>query len=118
MLDFIKNFILNNWQLIVAAIIFVLSFILQLKKKKPVVSIFGQIYEACIIAIKKTEIDGVLGSSNKLNYAINFVTEYIKGIYPDLDVNTYFDLIRLIIEDILSTPQKKGVVYGQKKKDG
>ena len=118
MLDTIKNFILDNWQLIVAVIVFVLSFILQLIKKKPVTSLSSQIYAAVIAAVNKTENDGVLGSQSKLAYATTLVVDYLKSIYPDLDFKPYLDLIRLIIEDILSTPQKKGVRDGEKKTNG
>ena len=115
----IINILKNNWELIVSVLLFILSFILQLIKKKPVQDILSDIYHACVSAINETEKSNVIGSYQKQLFAIEIVNKYLQTKYPDIDVKRYIGLIVATIEDILSTPQKKGGnVDGETKKNG
>lgn len=102
----IFEFIKTNWQLILAALVFILSFILQLIKKKPVNDIQYLIFEWSIEAVKIAESSGKDGF-NKLAIAVRYVLSKLKGNFPELNVEAYREGTISIIEDLLSTPQKK-----------
>lgn len=107
----------NNWQPIVAVLVLILSFILQLIKKKPINEIFSTLYELCIQAINDAEdvqyvnYDGQnykVSGEDKLSRAVNYVKSSLMKLYPNINTAVYTETIKLIIEDILTTPQKKG----------
>lgn len=110
-MEVIKNIFINYWLLIVAAIIFILSFILQLFKKKPINSILDDIYKFAILAINETElysmVDPNVKGESKLVMAVEYVLKWLQALYPDLNVNQYAGYVKDIIESILTTPQKK-----------
>lgn len=103
----ILNFMKEHWQLILAVVLFVLSFILQLLKKKPISDIETSIYHYCIQAILCVEQSDLKGVA-KLDSAVMLVSKWLNAQYPNLDTGVYFNLIKKIIEKILETPQKKG----------
>lgn len=110
-MEFIKNLLINNWPLLVSVVIFILSFILQLLKKKPISSILDDIYRLAIIAVKEVEVFSMVDPNCKgqvkLDMAIEYVLKWLNALYPDLNVNSYVGNAKNIIEDILTTPQKK-----------
>lgn len=96
------------WKPIVGLLFTIVGFIIALVKKKPLNDILTDIYYASIQAVNHVENSGVVGAENKLAAAINFVNEELVKKYPTLNVYKYSKLIVKIIEDLLSTPHKKG----------
>lgn len=94
------------WPQILAIILFTCSFILQLIKKKPVNDIGYLLQVWSIDAVKLAETSDLKGYS-KLTVAVQYVLNKLKGNFPELDSEAYRAAIVEIIEDILSTPQKK-----------
>lgn len=107
-MEVVKNILINYWQVILSAILFIISFILQIKRKKPISSILQDIFVFALQAVTNIENEHVLGGANKLSLAVAFVCQKLKDKYPDLTPLQYKDEIVCVIENILSTPQKKG----------
>lgn len=105
--DFIQ-LLINYWKPIVGLLFTIVGFVIALIKKKPLNDILTDIYYASIKAVLYVENSGVVGPENKLASAINFVNDELIKKYPTLDVYKYSKLIIKVIEDLLSTPQKKG----------
>lgn len=102
----IFNFLKNNWQLIVGVLTFIASVIVALIRKKPISSIYADLYDVAIDACIEAEKSASKGFE-KLSVAVSYACEKLRNIYPGLDVNKYMTLIALFIERILTTPQKK-----------
>lgn len=118
-MEVIKYILINYWKLIVSAICMFLSFILLLVKKKPLNDIFSVIVPLIIKGIKYAEEceykDVWHKSEDKLNTAIAYVMVNLcdyYGLERSAESIQRFDryrpLIKMLIEDVLSTPQKKG----------
>lgn len=105
-MEVIKNILINYWPQILAGVIFIASFILQLVGKRPVKDIESYLYKLCTEAVKLAETTDKKGN-DKLSFAIGLVFTQLQQVFPKLDVKKYFNVIQKIIEDILSTPQKK-----------
>ena len=115
----IKYVLIHYWKLILTAFFLLLSFILHLVKKKPLNDIISVLLPMCVSGIKYAEScdysDVFHKSEDKLSTAVGFVVCNLCD-YFGLDRTgknvTRFDylrpLIKKLIEDILSTPQKKG----------
>lgn len=102
------NILKNNWEIIIAVIIFILSFILQLIKKRPVNDVLSWIYETAVEAVNSVEASDIKGASYKKDTAIAIVVKKLEEVFPQIDVKVYLKMISLVIEKLLSTPQKKG----------
>lgn len=105
--DFIQ-LLITYWKPIVGLLFTIAGFIIALIKKKPISDILTDIYYASVKAVNDVEERGLVGSDNKLFAAINIVYAELGKKYPTLNAYAYEKLIVKIIEDILSTPHKKG----------
>lgn len=115
----IFNFFVANRRLIIEAILLIVSFVLLIVKKKPVKVIDSvttfvtshaveviNIVEAMAKGSKYIDYHGVI--TPKIDVAIDLMKEKIKLFIPNAEIGLYDYYIRKVIEDILSTPQKKG----------
>lgn len=103
----IFNFFSNHWELILSAILFVVSLITALFGKKSNQLISTLVYSIAPEAINAAEKTGFKGV-DKLNYCVGFIFQHLKDNVPGIKLNPYYGLIVSIIERILTTPQKKG----------
>lgn len=106
------DFLAQYWQLIIAAILTVISTVVALIRKKPVSSIVQDIYELVEKAIRKVEFTQ-LNSTDKKGAAMEIVIAGLTTKYPSCDVKKYYKFIDIKIEDILALPQKKGVIVDE-----
>lgn len=105
----------NNWELIVSVLLFILSFILQLIKKKPV-KVIDTVKQIILsyapMAIRLAEqMYGLDHGDEKFKYAYQVICDavgQIVGIQPRKVPDMYDAYIKDVIEDVLNTPQKKG----------
>lgn len=102
------KFLVENWRLFVEVIIFLITLIVCLIRKRPVSDIKSAIYSFCELAIKEAEKTDYKGCQ-KLQFAVDLVNSLLRSKWPSLDVKPYFTSIVSTIEGILSTPQKKEV---------
>ena len=105
-MEYIIQILKNNWELITAVIIFILSFILQLIKKKPVYDILSWIYEICHDAVLAVENSDLKGSEYKKDACMAVVIKKLGDTFPNLDTKQYLKMISTVIEKFLETPQK------------
>ena len=104
----VYKFIASHYQILGSAIVFVISLVFLIVKKKPVHSVYESILLSCISAVLYVERLPDLKGSDKLNAAIVYVYDELKRTYPELDITKYKNTIVSCIELILETPQKKG----------
>ena len=108
----IKNILIKYWEPIIGVLCLVLSFILQLIKKKPIKPILEAIYTFAIGAINESEVCGLVNpgfkGADKLNRAVASVKAKLLQFYPSINPDVYDGLIKSVIEDLLTTPKKKG----------
>ena len=102
------NFICLHWESILSILMFVVSVVIFIIKKKPVRSIDSFIQCLVNMNVRIAEKSDLKGAE-KLNYCVNLVCEALKNVYPDLDTSKYIPFIKYCIEDVLDTPQKKEV---------
>lgn len=109
--DFIQ-LLIQYWKPIVGLLFCVAGFVIALIKKKPVSDILSDIYALVIKAVNIVEVDGLsdpnLTGDLKLARATSYVMSWLMDKYPTLNVDRYFKVIEKVIEDILTTPHKKG----------
>ena len=107
----IFNFLKNNWQLIVGVLTFIASVIVAAIRKKPVNDVLSCIYMAAVKAVNSVETIKVNGEpvsgKDKLNGALYMVARALEADFPNIQVSKYYSLIVSVIENILTTPQKK-----------
>lgn len=103
----VYRFICAHWETILSILLTIGSVVVFIIRKKPVNGILYELTKVCLTAVNAAELTGLKGL-DKLNFAVEIVNKYIITIYPDLDINKYRSTIVSIIENILSTPQKKG----------
>lgn len=101
------EFIKNHYELIGSIILVLVSFILALVKKRPVNSLTATLYDLCIKAVNLCESSNVVGSDEKLAFALKLVHTFLDEIYPGIKSSQYDSVIIKTIEEILSTPHKK-----------
>ena len=104
------RFLVDNWYILLEIFLLLLSvvfFILKKPTNKVVSGLFENLYNWCIDGIKQAEIHGDT-SSHKLFLACQYVLQLIRANYPDLKAEKYEFIIQSLIENILSTPTKKG----------
>lgn len=102
------NFILSHWETLLSVVMFILSVVVFIIRKKPVSDVQSVIFKGCLDAIKLAECGDKKGK-DKLDAALLYVCQYLNSYYPSIDTGKYFNYICSVIEDILSTPQKKEV---------
>ena len=102
------NFILSHYEAILSVLTLIISIVILIIRKKPVLSLNQRIYDLSITAVKEAEKKyGGLRGSKKLDFAIDYVVQCLTALYPDLDITRYVAYIEYVIESILSTPHKK-----------
>lgn len=100
----IFDFLKENWQLIAAIITLIISVVIALIRKKPVESIYADLYDVAIDACIEAEKSADKGV-DKLCKAVGYACNKLNTIYPGINANKYMSLIALLIERILTTPQ-------------
>ena len=105
----IFNFIINHYEAILSVLTFIISVIILCLRKKPVSGIESIIYQFVGLAIRSAELNPELKGIDKLNFAVNYINQRLEFLYPDLNVDLYRPFIVSVIEDYLTTPQKKEV---------
>ena len=107
----IKEFLFENWRIILEACLVVTSAIIFCLRKKPVKvvdSIKQDILQLLPGCINAAEMQKDLSGSDKLEFALSLVLGVLKEHgYGDDVVSQYLSFIRSQVEVILSTPQKK-----------
>lgn len=103
----VYKFLLDNWQLILSVVLFLVSVIVSIVRKKPLQDIYSQLYAWCIAAVNVAEKTALKGDSKK-QYALDVVKSFLKDKFPNIKEDYYIHAISVIIEQILATPQKKG----------
>lgn len=103
-MQIIINWLIDHWELVVSVGLFVLSFILQLLKKKPVIDVFHYVYKYLPDAINEAEKTSLKGQE-KLFYALRVLIDLLKANNISLSRHDYGQVL-CDIENILSTPQK------------
>lgn len=103
----IFNFLRENWQVIASVITLIISVVVAIIRKKPVDTIFSAIFKCSLEAVKEAENTGLKGLE-KLRYCVGLVEACLKANYPNINPISYYGYIVDVIEDILTTPQKKG----------
>lgn len=102
------SFVCENWKLIAYCITALVCFISCLVRKKPVKvidSIYQEITDLVIRCIGLFERPGH-GAEKKVS-VLGCVQEWLADKHPEVDFQKYLDFASRIIEDILSTPQRK-----------
>ena len=115
MLHELKEFFIQNWQLIASACLFIVSFIIGLfsKLKKGVTFsdvIRGLIAEQLPQWISLAETKGGTGEQKKvqvLNSALNYASKTLGRQLSEAETSFIVQQASDLIEKILSTPQKK-----------
>ena len=100
---------MENWKLVAFGLCLCIELVLFLIKKKPIKvvdTIYQQIYKLVICCIKVVERPG--NGSQKKTAVLSMVQEWLAEKHPEVDFQIYLDFASKLIEDILSTPQKKG----------
>lgn len=109
-----KQFIFSNWYYIAIVFLAILNTLCLFCKKTKIVqkdTIFEQLLRRLPTMIRSVEEKGLTGSDKKvavMTYAIQWLLEF--GVE---DTKKYNKLIDEAIEDILSTPQKKGTTTNE-----
>lgn len=115
MIDFLRE----NWKLILEAVVLIASVILLIVKKKPVKVLEGVINllnRYVVSAINEAEATGLKGSDKKKychDILIGFAAASL-GFDQERTNRLYGEYVDVLIENILSTPQKKGDNDGTK----
>lgn len=110
------NFLLMYWRILVLVALIVINIIISLVRKPKVLNtIIDTINQYVPTAINEAE--RAIGEGNgasKLNYAINNVLNYLEFRFniSGYALERYKKYIAIEIENVLSTPQKKGEKNG------
>ena len=106
MIDFVQSY----YQFIAlgfSVLIFVLDVvILGIKNRQPLMTIYSKIREwlpGVLIAAEETSMKG----EEKLSFAVDLIKGYLVKAFPKVDPDKYTRVIKELIEETLSTPQKK-----------
>lgn len=103
----IFDWLLNHYNIVVSIVSMIVAIVVFIVKKKPITSIYADLYEVSLDACIEAEKTAYKGSE-KLNWAITYACSKLKAIYPEIRPDKYMTLIGFIIERILCTPHKKG----------
>lgn len=108
-----KEFFLQNYKYIIVGLCWLLNFIILLLKKNKLVvkdTIFENLLLMLPTLIKQAEESGGTGSDKKalvLSYALNWLVSFTSKTFEEIK-SLYADRVSRAVEEILSTPQKKG----------
>ena len=106
-LDFLKEYYYLILLCLFVVILLLQLLILLIKKKDP--SIISNISAILPSLVKDAE--AAFGSGHgaeKLEYVFQMVRDYIANVYDRTDFSSYKSYVKARVEEILSTPQKKG----------
>ena len=99
----------NSYGIVIALglLAFILILVVVLCSRKFPLNILSKIREIVPGVIKAAEATLLKGDA-KLAFAVDLIQSYLLKAYPKLDVDKYTRFIKECIEEILSTPSKKG----------
>lgn len=104
------NFCVAHYELIISAVLCLISVVIQLLKKRSTTNTIDTIKKDVLLVlpslINSVEIDG--HGTSKKQAVLDALEKLIKKRYKLDDVNFLHDFISDALEDILSTPTKKG----------
>lgn len=107
-----NDFLINYWKPILCFILALCSIIIAGIRKRPISDILTDIYYYSIKAVNDVEAESKvicdLKGYDKLELAVLNVLNALSKRYPSVKFDRYKKLIASIIEDLLTTPQKKG----------
>lgn len=108
------TFLVENWRFLVESLLTVVSiFLVIFLRKKIKVSTTGTLYDEILVLIKEAESKyGAGHGEEKLSYVLTSLAYRLVdlGFSKDL-IGDLLPRYALVVEDILSTPQKKGVPH-------
>ncbi len=109
-MDFVE-FVVKYWKYISIGLVIFCNLLLFILKKKPV-KIVDSITECLLLNIPvwidMAELTGEKGQT-KLDYVLDLAKKFLEEHFPDANYFFYESAIKEFVEDVLSTPQKKGV---------
>ena len=110
MIDFL-DFIINYYQFIAlgfSVLIFILDLvILGIRNRQPLMTITSKIREWLPGVINTAEASNYKGDE-KLAFAVDIINGLLVKTFPKVKPDKYKRVIVALIEELLSTPQKKG----------
>lgn len=113
MFDYVIHWLIKNWEMVLSILLFLLSFILCLVKKKPVlnkVAIYlNELFQRIPIYIDMVEKDG--HGVEKKRLVLELCKQYLISEFGFYDFDVIEKLISDHIEDVLNAPQKKEKFY-------
>lgn len=99
---------LNNLSLILSCLLFVLSLIIALLKKRPILNQIDEIKKVVLEVvpqyIKQAEVSGMTGTE-KFNYVVLKVTSLISRKFNIGDCDWLTEFLTISIENVLKAPQ-------------
>lgn len=104
-----KEFLLENYKLIISGILALISIFIFILRKRPVNDILSWLYTYAVKAVNIVEEESkvtAIKGDEKLNYAVRLVDAWLVSQFPELDVNSYRKVVVKVIQELLSTPQE------------
>lgn len=109
MFDAIKNFLLEHWAALLLVALSVLSFVLALVRKKPVLNkiayYMNELYEKIPVFIDIVEKNG--HGAEKKALVLELCKQFLEEEFGFYDFDVLKGICSNYIETVLSTPQKK-----------
>lgn len=102
-----KEFLLENYKLIISGFLALLSIFIFILRKKNVNDILTWIYTYAVKAVNIVEEESkvtLIKNDVKLNRAVGYVFTWLKAQFPELDVDSYRTVVTKVIKELLSTP--------------
>lgn len=91
-----------------SVLIFILDvFILGIRNRQPLMTIYSKIREWLPSVVKAAEETSLKGDA-KLSFAVDMIKGYLEKAFPKVNPDKYQRVIVELVEEILTTPQKKG----------
>ena len=107
----VVEFIKTYYQFIAlgfSVLLFILDLvILRIRNRQPLMTITSKIRELLPGVIKAAEVSGLPGEE-KLAFVVKYIQGYLAHTFPSIEPDKYTSNIVALVEEILSTPQKKG----------
>ena len=112
MLEFLQNY----WKLIALAVLLLLDVILVVLNRRKPIKVYDSVHQAILYIlpslIKSAEQSYIATGQGdaKLSMVIELIHNYLVSVYGMSyeEAVTYDEFVKKQVEDILSTPQKKG----------
>ena len=106
------DYLIQYWKLIVLVILLVANLLVAIFKRPKVLNTVFEVINSVVpnAIIEAEKLYGCGNGSNKLNYAVKFVVDYLSYRFnlSQKDAEKYAVIIQAEIEKVLATPQKKG----------